>query len=294
VPVRTAAGTKVGWLGIIANLSLAAVKAGAGAVAGSQVLLVDAAHSLADALAAGIVVVGFRIAGRPADTCHPYGHGKAESIAGKIVALLLILAGVNLGLWSLGRAWRPAGLAEPGAAALVALVACIVVKEALFRYQVRVARRLSSDTVLASAWDQRADSLSSLVALAGVAGARAGVPLLDPLAGAVVAAMVVRLGWTLLRRFADELMDKFDHPELIRAINGAAEQVPGILRVNAVRARHVGPEVLVDLKIGVDPELTVAGGHALAQAAREAVIGQVPGVVDVLVHVDPEGGADAD
>lgn len=294
MPARTAIGERVGWLGITANLSLAAVKAAAGTAAGSQVLLVDAAHSLADVLAAGVILVGFRIAGRPADACHPYGHGKAESIAGKIVAVLLILAGANLGLWALGKAWRPEGLAEPGAAALGALLLSLVVKEAMFRYQLRAARRIASDALLAGAWDQRADSLSSLVALAGVLGARAGLLVLDPLAGVIVAAMVVRLGWTLLRRFADELMDKFDHPELLQAIGGAAGQVPGILRVNSVRARHVGPEVLVDLKIGVDPGLTVAGGHAIANAARRAVMERVPGVADVLVHVDPEGGADAD
>lgn len=293
VPARTTTGERVAWLGIVANLGLAAGKAAAGAVAGSQALLVDAAHSLADVLAAGVLLVGFRIAGRPADTCHPYGHGKAESIAGKIVAVLLILAGVNLGLWSLGKVWQPTGLAEPGAAALAALVLSIAVKEAMFRYQVRVARRIASNALLAGAWDQRADSLSSLVALAGVAGARAGLLVFDPLAGVVVAAMVVRLGWTLLRRFADELMDKFDHPELLQAISGAAGQVPGILRVNSVRARHVGPEVLVDLRIGVDPGLTVAGGHTIAHAARQAVMERVPGVVDVLVHVDPEDGADA-
>jgi cation diffusion facilitator family transporter len=289
-----ATGERVGWLGIAANLVLAAVKAGGGLVAGSQVLLVDAAHSLADVLAAAVILVGFRIARRPADACHPYGHGKAESIAGKVVAVLLILGGANLGLWSLGQVWQAAELDEPGVAALAVLVLSVAVKEVMFRYQVRAARRIASDALLAGAWDQRSDSLSSLVALAGVTGARAGMPLLDPLAGVIVSAMVVRLGWTLLRRFADELMDKFDHPELIRAIDGVVWQVPGILQVNSVRARHVGPEVLVDLKIGVDPGLTVASGHAIAHAARRAVMEQVPGVADVFVHVDPEGGADAD
>lgn len=285
---RSVQGETAGGVGIAVNLVLAAVKAAAGLVAGSAALLADAFHSGADAAASVAILAGFRISRRPADTCHPYGHGKAESIAGKVVALLLILAGLNIGLWSLRRALGvPA--AAPGALALAAAALSIAAKEGMFRYQAAVARRIDSDALLASAWEQRSDSLSSVAALAGVAGARAGLPFLDPLAGAAVAAMVVHLGYRLFRKFADELMDKFDHPELIEAIAGAVNAVPGAGRVHSVRARHVGHAVLVDLKITVDPALSVAAGHAIAHRARQAVIDRVERVADVMVHVDPAG-----
>lgn len=285
---RSVQGETASAVGIAVNLILAAVKAAAGLAAGSAALLADAFHSGADGVASGAILAGFRISRRPADACHPYGHGKAESIAGKVVAVLLILAGLNIGLWALRRALGPPAV-PPGGLALAAAALSIAVKEGMFRYQAAVARRIDSDALLASAWEQRSDSLSSVAALAGVAGARAGLPFLDPLAGAVVAAMVIQLGYRLFRRFADELMDKFDHPELINAIAGAVEAVPGAKRVHSIRARHVGHEVLVDLKIAVDPALSVAAGHDIAHRARQAVLDQVERVADVMVHVDPAG-----
>ncbi|MDQ7793106.1 MAG: cation diffusion facilitator family transporter [bacterium] len=284
---RAAKGQRASLVGILVNLVLALLKGGAGVAAGSTALLVDAGHSAGDALASGALLVGFSVARRPADSCHPYGHGKAETIAGKVVAVLLILAGLNIGLWSLRRALVGFSGTAPGPLALAAAAFSILVKEGMFHYHAGAARRIASDALLASAWEQRADSLSSVAALLGVAGARAGFSFLDPLAGALVAAMVVGLGYRLFRKFADELMDKFDHPELIRAIAEAVAAMPGAPAVHSIRARHVGHEILVDLKIGVDPALSVAAGHAIAHQAREVVMKRVEEVADVMVHVDP-------
>ncbi len=283
---RAELGEKASCIGIAVNLSLAALKATAGWLAGSYALAADAFHSAADAVASIAILVGFRVARRPADTCHPYGHGKAETIAGKVVALLLIIAGLNVAYLAATRALAAQVLAAPGRLAAVAALISVIVKEGMFRYKAAVARRIASEALLASAWEQRADSLSSVAALVGVAAARKGLLFVDPLAGAAVAGMVVWMGYRLFCRFTDELMDKFDHPELIAAIAGAVADVPGA-RLHAVRARHVGHEVLVDLKIGVDPELSVAEGHAIAHLARRRVMERVTEVADVMVHVNP-------
>ncbi len=274
------------WLGIFVNVLLAAGKMTAGVLAGSVGMVADAAHSASDVLASGVVLLGVRVAGRPADSCHPYGHAKAEAIAAKIVAILLLLAAVNIG-WSSLRAILNGVAAPPGSLALWAAAASILVKEALFQYKIKLGRRLRSQAVIANAWEHRSDVLSSVAVLVGVAGARAGYPLLDPVAGLLVSVMVARIGWTMATEAVDDLMDGMAGDGIMVAIVDAARRIDGVLEIHDVRARRMGHKVLVDMKIGVDENMTVAASHGVAHRVKDAVMARVEEVSDVLVHVNP-------
>ncbi len=279
--------------GVLVNIALVLVKGGAGIFSGSVAMLADALHSASDIVASAVVWAGIWMASRPADEQHPYGHGKAESIASKIVAILVILAGLNIGFMSARALFTPERPA-PGAPALFAALLSVVVKEILFRYTYRIGREQECRALVANAYEHRSDAFSSVAALLGIAGARAGVALnrpllfyLDPLAGLLVSAFIVRMGWRLAGEAASELMDARADQSLLSELSGLALEVEGVLEIHEIRARAAGPHYLVDLEIGVDGRLTVEQGHDVARRVKEHLLCEKEQVTGVLIHVNP-------
>lgn len=270
------------------NLGLTAARGIAGYLAGSTAVLADAANSGTDILATLVVMGGSRIAARPPDWDHPYGHEKAEPVAAKLVGIIVTCAGLATGAGAL-RALRGGG--EPvglGAAAVTAV--SIAAKEVLARYLTRLGRRLGSQAVLADAANQRTDVLASAAALAGALGGRFGLPLLDPLMGLLVAGLILRMGLSLYWGAVRDLMDRAPDPETLDAMRRAALSVPGVEEVGDLRARVFGPGIYAECKVSVDGRLTVAEGHRIGKRVKAAIMGAVPECRDVLVHVNPYPG----
>ncbi len=282
---RVRTGNRVSAISIAANILLAAVKLSAGLLANSSAMISDSVHSLSDSVSTVIVLIGLRIADVPADPEHPYGHGRAETVAAKLVALLLVFTALGLGYSSLSILLRGTAV-SPGSLALVAAVFSIAVKESMYRYVMAQGLRIESNAMQADAWHHRTDALSSVTALLGVLGAMVGFPFLDPAAALVVAAMILKTGVAIYWRSVDELVDRSPSDDILRGIRWEAEQTPGVVHVNEVKARSHGPYVYVDLKICVDPFITVQAGHDIAHETAES-LRALPRVKDVLVHVNP-------
>lgn len=283
---RYRTGAVSAWVGLVTNFLLAVIKIAAGVLARSNAMLADGVHSVADLVGSGAVVIGFGVARRPADDCHPYGHDKAETISAAVVAIVLIVAGLNVALAAL-RTLVSGHVPLPGLLALWAGLISIVVKEALFRYKIHIGRQIDSKAVIANAWEHRSDAITSVAAVLGVAGARAGYPWVDPLTALLVSCLVLRWGWLTARSAVDDLMDRIVDPAAVRRIHSLAGNVAGVVGVNDVRARYVGANILVDLKIGVDPHISVEEGHQIAHLVRKEIVEGMPRVKDVMVHVDP-------
>jgi cation diffusion facilitator family transporter len=282
------------WAGLAANLALAALKVGVGILGRSGALLADGVHSAADAVGSVAVLVGLAVARRPADPGHPYGHGKAESVAALVVAILLGLAGVEVAAASAGRLLRPVAGPPPATAALWVAALSVVVKEALYRYGRALGLRHRSPALLSSAEDHRSDALSSLAAVGGILGARLGLPLLDPAAGFFVSLFILRWGWLLTLGAVGDLIDARGEPATLARVEAEAARVAGVAAVHLVRTRRMGSGVLVDLEIGVDASRTLREAHAVADGVRERIVARLPEVRDVMVHVNPvEAGAAA-
>lgn len=248
-------------------------------------MITDAVHSGADVLATVTVFVGLRIAGAPPDERHHYGHARAESVAAKIVALLLIMTGVGAG-WSALGVIRSGQAEMPEPLALWAALFSILAKEGLYRYTLAAGRKINSPALIADAHNHRTDAISSLAAVAGVAGARLGWPILDPVAAVAVSALVLRMGIKIYWKSIEELIDTAPEPKVVQEITSAAH-VPGVISVNDIRARLHGPHVRVDLKICVNPSISVREGHDIAHRTADSVQGRVDTVNSVLVHVNP-------
>ncbi|MGP3559679.1 cation diffusion facilitator family transporter [Geobacillus sp. BK01] len=278
-------------VGIVGNMALAAIKAVVGVWSHSQALIADAAHSASDVAGSFAVWVGLRAAARPPDEDHPYGHGKAESIAAIIVAVLLFLVGLEIGRSALMSLFAP--LSPPGMAAIYVLLLSIVVKEAMFRYKYRLGQRLNSDALIVNAYEHRSDVFSSLAALVGVGAAILGgkweigwLVYADPLAGLFVAILVMKMAWELGRQSIHTAIDHVLHEEETDYLREAVLSFPDVRQINELYAREHGHYVIVDLKIAVDPLLTVEEGHRIGKKVKEKLL-TLPRVRNVMVHINP-------
>ena len=228
---------------------------------------------------------------RPADREHPYGHTRAEAVAGSNVALLLVLSGLGIG-WEAATTLGEASLTPEWYTLGIAAVS-IVLKEALYRYESHVARATGSGAVRAAAWDHRLDALGSLAVLVGLALAYWGGPAwhaADHFAALAVAVVVLWAGGSLLWASVQELMDRQAGPEVLDEVRREASAVPGVLGVEKLFVRKTGLEHLVDIHVEVDPEISVSEGHGIGHAVKARLMKQIVTIKDVLVHIEPSPG----
>lgn len=277
---------RAGLVTICTNVLITAARAVAALLSGSTAVLADAVNSGTDVAATLVVMGGTRIAARPPDWDHPYGHEKAEPVAAKIVGLIVTFTGLATA-WGAVQGLRSDARAEVGLAAAWVTAASMLGKWALARYLVRVGRDTRSQALLADADNQRTDVLSSGAALAGALGGRFGVPALDPAMGLVVAGLILRMGLGLYWRSVHDLMDRAPEPGVMASLEQAAAGVAGVVSVDQVKARVFGAGIYVDCKVCVDAQLTVEEGHWIAGRVKEAIFTAVPASRDVLVHVNP-------
>ncbi len=276
---------KVTLLGLAANLILALAKGFIGIIANSSALIADAGHSVSDLLSDGITLWAVRMSSIPKDKNHPYGHGKFETVGTFIISLLLLFTGIGVA----GHVFnRMDATVVPGTIALWMAGIAIIVKEALFHVTRMVGRRTGSRVLMANAWHHRSDAISSVAALLGIAGAQLGIPLMDPIAGMLVAGLIIKtgidIGYESIRELTDETVEEDVISELGKIMSG----IEGVDHYHEMRARRMGPHLLVDLHIQVDSMMSISAAHQVAERVRLEILEKLPAVNEVLVHVDAE------
>jgi len=274
-------------IGLWVNVALTAFKLFAGIVGHSKAMIADALHSASDVLATGIVAVGLRIAKKPADAEHPYGHGNADTIASFIVALILLLTGLYLG-FSAVHVFVDGYRTIPSSIALYAAIASIFIKEAMYQYTVRVGRRLNSQAIIANAWDHRSDAFSSIPATIGIFIARVwNLPIFDPIAGLIIAILIFRISLHLLHSSVDIIMDETPNSKTMQEITDTVSKVDGVVSVHEIKVHQHGPDITVDIKIEVNGLMSVNEGHSIAGKVKAELMKSKQRVTDVMVHVNP-------
>ncbi|MFH1791779.1 MAG: cation diffusion facilitator family transporter [Candidatus Omnitrophota bacterium] len=286
-------GERGALLGIFVNVALFVFKAFAGIVGQSSAIVADALHTASDLLTSVAVYVGFKIAAKPPDDHHPYGHGRAESIAAKIVSLVLIALGLKV-LVSSFSLITSHDFHKPGAIALVAACVSIIVKYWLYAYVLRMGTKIKSTSLVADAYHHKSDAISSIAALIGVAAARLGLEFMDPAAGMIVAVLVIKAGVDNFHIAYDELMDAAPGEDLKNEIRKAVMETDGVLALKVFNVRKMGIDFHVDLTIEVDKDMTVEDGHTVTMKVKRSIIRHVPEARGILIHVEPfKGAADA-
>ena len=281
------------WIGIIVNIILAILKAIGGFLSGSRALLADALHSASDIVSSVVILFAVKIANKPPDKEHPYGHGKAENIASIIVALLLIVVGIEISISS-AKVFFGEVPTAPSQVALIIVGISILLKEGLFQYKIRVGKKYKSTALISDAWHHRSDSLSSIAALIGIGAAMLGekwdIHFLiygDAFAGIVVSLIVIKVGYGLAKDASNVMMEKVLPEEDITHFYKTVEAVPGTMRIDQIHARTHGSYVIIDIKCSVDPTISVLEGHEIARNIKQALLQNHSDIEDVLVHINP-------
>ena len=287
---------RASWIGLAINLVLTVFKFVAGLLGNSSAMTADAVHSFSDLVTDAVAIVAFKLAGRPTDETHDYGHGKFETLASVIVGLSLIGVAIGIFLTSTSKIWNTLrGEASPGpdTIALVAAVVSIVTKEWLFHYTKKVAVSIKNATLMAKAWDHRSDALSSIGTLVGIAGAMfigGKARILDPIAAIIVGALILKVSIKICFEAIHELMEG-SLPEREKAkILEAIFSTEGVLDAHKLRTRKIGSSVGIDVHILVSPSLSVVEGHDIATEI-EGKIREMHGTDSMVsVHVEPASG----
>jgi cation diffusion facilitator family transporter len=285
----TTKGTKSTLLGIFVNLGLALVKCTAGLFGNSFALVADGLESFTDVFSGVVVYFGLRIAVKPPDANHPYGHGKAEPIAAVIVSLALMAAASGIIYEGVREIAAPHDPPKPYT--LVVLAGVLIIKELLFRHVVSVGESIGSVAVKTDAWHHRSDALTSAFAFIGISIALLGGPgweAADGWAALCAALVILYTAWNQLRPAIRELSDVSPDASLEAQVRGVASGVPGILGLDKCFVRKLGFSFYVDLHIVVRGEMTVREGHLISHKVEDEIRKALPQVAEVLVHVEPE------
>ena len=284
-----ATAVRVSMVSIIGNAILSALKLLAGILAHSGAMISDAVHSASDVFSSIIVIIGVKISTRDSDPEHPYGHERFECVAAVVLAVILFITGLFIGHSALEQitAGKERQLVIPGALALAAAVVSIVTKEAMYWYTRFYAKKLDSGALMADAWHHRSDALSSVGALIGIAGARMGYPILDPIASMVICVFILKAAYDIFKDAMDKMVDHSCDTEMEEALRQCALEQPGVLGVDLLQTRIFGNKIYVDVEIRLDASFTLQMAHTIAEAVHDDIEQNFPKVKHIMVHVNP-------
>ncbi len=277
------------WFSIAGNIILAFLKGAAGVLGNSYALIADAIESTADVLASFVVLIGLRIASKPADKNHPYGHGRIEPLVTFIVVGFLIVSATVIAIQSIHNIRTPHEL--PKTWTLFVLGGIIIWKEVSFHVVMRRARTLKSSLLKADAWHHRSDAITSVTAFVGICIALLagkGFEAADDWAALLGAAIILYNSFAIFRPALGEIMDEHLHDDVITEVRRIALTVPGVIATEKCFARKAGLKYFVDLHIIVDGDLSVRLGHDIAHNLKASLQEKMPQVENVLIHVEPE------
>ena len=282
---------RVSSVSILVNLLLSAAKLAAGLIAHSGAMVSDAVHSASDIFSTLIVMIGLRLSGKAPDREHPYGHERMECVAAIVLAGVLLVTGLFIGYNGAREVLseRVGDKPGPGLLALVAAIVSIAVKEGMFWYTRSYARKLASPALMADAWHHRSDALSSVGALIGIAGARLGLPMMDPLASVVICAFIVKAAFDIFRDAVDRMVDHSGDPKTEGQIRQCVLAHESVRRIDVLRTREFGSRLYVELEIALDDTLTLNAAHAIAEGVHDDVEKAFPQVKHIMIHVNPAG-----
>lgn len=283
---RSRAAHRSTMVSVGVNILLSSLQLTVGLLAKSQALIADAVHSFSDLIADGIVLWANKYSAKAPDDDHPYGHRRFETAATFAVGVILVLVGAGMVWNGISKLQRPDELAKVGAIALPVALVAIIIKEGLFRYMLRVAKRVKSTMLVANAWHARSDAASSLVVSIGILANLFGVPMADILAAMLVGIMILRMGWRFSIEAFHDLTDRAVDEQTEQKITQLIQDTPGVLGLHDLKTRKMGDMIWVEVDIEMDANLTVKEGHNIAVLARQRVMDALP-VLDVMTHFDP-------
>ena len=274
---------------IVSNFVLTIFKLVAGVAAHSGAMISDAIHSASDVFSTIVVIIGIRMSGKASDKDHPYGHERMECVAAIVLATVLAGTGLGIGYTAVSKiaGANYASLAVPGMLALIAAVVSILVKEGMYQYTKIYAKKIDSGALMADAWHHRSDALSSIGALIGIAGARIGFPILDPVASVIICIFIEKAAYDIFMDAVDKMVDKACDEEVEAMLKECALTQEGVLGVDLLHTRVFANKIYVDIEIRVEGDMKLREAHGIAEHVHDAIEQNFPKVKHIMVHVNP-------
>ena len=285
---RRREGQRVTLVGALVSLALSALQITAGLLGRSQAMLADGIHSLSDLVTDVVVWVSLRFSSTPPDTDHPWGHGKIETVVSVLVGATLVVVGFTVGSEAVIRL-REGVTLSPTVLPLLAAMVAIVAKEIVYRWTLRVGKRIRSQALVANAWHHRSDAFSSIAAGLGIAGAMVGFPWMDPVAAMVVSLFIVKIGGEVIWRGVQDLLERQVDARTMATVQQLLEDDPDVIDAHRLRLRNVGGVIVGDVHVRIDGNLTVRAGHRIADRLEQKALDRTPGLEDLVIHLDPGG-----
>ena len=283
---REQIGNRTILITVVMNIFLSLIKLLAGFIGHSTSMISDGVHSLSDVISSIGVFIGLRISQKPADIDHPYGHEKFEAVLSKILAFILFLTGLSIG-YSAIETIVSSSYIIPKMMTIWAALLSIGVKEWMYHYTIRQAKKIESTALAADAWHHRSDSLSSIGALIGIIGARLGLPILDPLAALVITLIILKVAIEIFVEATNQVIDKAASPELVNEIIQQIQSVNGVLAIDSLKTRVHSNRIYVDLEISVEATLSLIEAHTIAEAVHYQLEQNIHKIKHCTVHVNP-------
>ncbi len=282
----------VSLVNLFSNIGLSIIKMFAGILGHSAAMISDGFHSLSDVAGTLIVMAGARVSHRAADKNHPYGHERFECVASIVLGNILLIVGLSIGKTGVQSIMHPEKIAVPTMLPVIVAVIAIVVKEILYHFTMRAAKKMNSVSLKAQAWDHRSDSLASAGGLVGIVGARLGIPVLDPAASIVIGILIIKAAVDVFRETINQLVDRACPDDLVEQMYAEVESVPGVMHVDDLRSRQFGAKIYVDVDITMDGHLSLYDAHKTAREVHDILEKGHPELKHCMVHVNPDEESD--
>ncbi|MBP1993535.1 cation diffusion facilitator family transporter [Paenibacillus eucommiae] len=276
---------KGAWLSISVYMVLSLLKLIIGYLFHSDALTADGFNNTTDILASIAVLIGLRISRKPPDHDHPYGHFRAETVASLVAAFIMAAVGLQV-LIGAFLSIRQADSQPPGQLAAWTALFSAVIMAMVYIYNRNLSRKVNSPSIMAAALDNRSDALVSLGAFVGIMGAGIGWPWLDPVTAFIVGLVICKTAWDIFRESSHALTDGFDENKL-NIFKTTIEKTPGVVYIGDLKARIHGNQVLVDVTIHVDEDLSIAEGHEISDKVEDEMLRQHQ-ISHVHVHIEPK------
>lgn len=277
------------WIGLAANLILAAFKFIVGFIGQSQTVIADSVHSLSDTITDVILLFSVRYWTAPPDGNHPYGHQKIETITTLTLGTILAAVAISIGYDAISNIQKTPKI-NPGTIAILGPAVSLVIKEILFQWNIKIGKKADSSAVIANAWHHRSDTLSSLVALISItiASLFPKLSFVDSIGALIVAAFILKIAFDIISNTIQELTDASTSEYIYKAIEELTLNIEGVKDVHAIRTRKTGGNsTLTDLHVLVDGEMTVKKAHRISEKVEKEIREQINEIVDVVVHIEP-------
>lgn len=280
---------KASLVAITGNIILAIAKFTAGVIGHSHAMISDSVHTASDVFNTLIVMAGVKLASKEADDKHPYGHERFECVAAVILSVILVFVGLGIGSEALTHilGGNYNDLTVPGRLALIIAACSIFTKEAMFWYMRYCAKRTDSSALLASAWHNRSDALSSISSFIGIGFAMLGFPVMDSVASLLISVFILKAAFEIFRDSTGKMVDHACDDVMMQQIRDTIMQNIHVLGIDELKTRVFGNRVYVDIEISVDGKSTLQAAHDTAHCVQESIQKKFSKVKHVMVHVNP-------